>query len=259
MSEFSLPLSKKVAIVTGASRGIGKGIALELARRGATVILTYVSKSSEDLVKEICRTIESFPHKPRTHACRVDLSTLEGPEILISDLLVWSERNLKIDILVNNAGVENANTLAELTVDDYNAVYNLNVRGPLLLTQAVLPYLNSHGRIINIGSVASRGGFKKFCLYGSSKAALEGLTRTWAHELGGNGTTVNCVNPGPVQSDMLDNIPKDLVELQRTQTAVENRIGTVSEVANIVASLAGKDGGWITGQTICASGGYAMY
>ncbi|KAI8956447.1 NAD(P)-binding protein [Daldinia sp. FL1419] len=191
------------------------------------VILTYVSEGSEDLVKEICHTIKSYPHKPHAHACRVYSGTLKGPRVLIRDLLEWSERKPRIDILVNNAGVGSSRSLADLTVEDYNTIYNLNVRGPLLLTQAVLPYLNSYGRIVNIGS---------------------------GQELGGNGTTVNCVKPGPVRSDTLDNISKDLVELQKTLTAVENRVGTVSEVANIVASLAGQDGAWITSQTIYVSG-----
>ncbi|KAI1098733.1 NAD(P)-binding protein [Jackrogersella minutella] len=254
MSNHTFPLSNKVAIVTGASRGIGKSIAIELARRGATVLLTYVSQSSEILVREVCRTIETLPHKPHAHSVRVDLSTLDGAKSLINSLLRWSDNKLKVDILINNAGVENKQALAELTIDNYNDVYNLNVRGTILLTQAILPYLNRDGRIINIGSVAARSGFDKFSLYCSSKAALEGLTRVWAVELGGNGTTVNCVEPGPVQSDMLDHIPKDLVELQRTLTPIEKRIGTVDEVANIVASLVGKDGAWITGQCISATG-----
>ncbi|OTA55939.1 3-ketoacyl-acyl carrier protein reductase [Hypoxylon sp. EC38] len=259
MSDYSLPLFGKIALVTGASRGIGKGIALELANRGAAVILTYVSQNSEALVNEICRTIETLPHKPRTFAARVDLSTLDGAQSLVNSLLEWSENKLKVDILVNNAAVEKVKSLAELTVDDYNDVYNLNVRGTILLTQAILPYLNSNGRIINIGSVGARKGFKDLGLYCSSKAALEGLTRVWAAELGGNGTTVNCVEPGPVQSDMLDNIPKDIVALQKVLTPIGNRLGTVPEVANVVASLAGKDGAWITGQSISVTGGYAMY
>ncbi|KAI0888540.1 NAD(P)-binding protein [Annulohypoxylon maeteangense] len=259
MSDYNFPLSNKVALVTGSSRGIGKGIALELARRGATVILTYVSQGSEVLAREVCRTIEALPHKPRSHAIRVDLSTLDGARSLIGGLLEWSEGKLKIDILVNNAGIEKAMSLAEVTIDDYNDVYNLNIRGTILLTQAILPYLNSNGRIINIGSVAARTPFKNFSLYCSSKAALEGLTRVWAAELGGNGTTVNCVEPGPVQSDMLDDIPKDIVNLQKILTPIGNRIGTVDEVSNIVASLASKDGAWITGQTISASGGFSMY
>ncbi|KAI1373985.1 NAD(P)-binding protein [Hypoxylon crocopeplum] len=259
MSDYSLPLSGKVAMVTGASRGIGEGIAIELAHRGADVILTFGSQSSAARVQGMCRTIETLPHKPSAHAFQSDLSTIDGAQLLIQNLLQRSENKLKLDILVNNAGVTHVKPLAELTVDDYDVVYNLNVRGIILLTKAVLPYLNSKGRIINIGSVGARSCFRTLSLYCSSKAALEGLTRSWADELGGNGTTVNCVSPGPVQSDMLDKIPDDLVELQKSLTPVENRLGTVPEVANVVASLAGEDGAWITGQSISVSGGYAMH
>ncbi|KAI1134450.1 NAD(P)-binding protein [Hypoxylon sp. FL0543] len=237
MSNSSLPLSGKVALVTGACRGIGKGIALELASLGSAVTLTYVSQSGEPLVNEICQTIESLPHKPRTYALRVDLSTIDEAQLLIRSLADWTENKLKIDILVNNAAVE---------------FYNLNVRGTMLLTQAILPYLNDNGRIVNIGSVGARKGFKDLGLYCCSKAALEGLTRVWAAELGGNGTTANCVEPGPIQSDMLENIPKDIVALQKALTPIGNRLGTVPEVASI-------DGAWITGQSISATGGYAMY
>ena len=165
----------------------------------------------------------------------------------------------KIDILVNNAGVEVVKPLGEITPDDYAKVYDLNVRGTLLMTQAVLPYLNPKGRIINISSVGSRAGFPGLGLYCSSKAAIEGLTRCWAAELGKNGTTVNAVNPGPVESEMLTNIPKEIVEGQKKATPLENRVGTVEEVAAVVAWLAGEDSGWVTGQVISASGGWAMY
>ncbi|OTB00568.1 hypothetical protein M426DRAFT_75740 [Hypoxylon sp. CI-4A] len=259
MSDYSLPLLGKVALVTGSSRGIGEGIAVELAHRGATVHLTYVSLRSEERIKEIRRTIESLPHKPHAFVHRADLSAIDGAQTLIRSLLEQSGNELKIDILVNNAGVENVKTLAELTVDDYNQVYNLNIRGTILLTQAVLPYLNSGGRIINIGSVAAKAGVKSFSLYGSSKAALQGLTKVWARELGGNGTTVNCIEPGPVQTEMLDNVPKEVVESQTASTPVQNRLGTIAEIANAVASLAGKDGAWISGQSISLSGGFDMY
>ncbi|KAI1764487.1 NAD(P)-binding protein [Hypoxylon sp. FL1150] len=259
MSDYTLPLSGKTAIVTGASRGIGEGIAIELARRGATLLLTYVSPNSQARIQTVCQAIQSLPHKPRVHAHRADLGTPDGAKLLMDGFLEWSGGELKVDILVNNAGVEKVKSLAELTIDDYDAVYNLNVRGPILLTQAVLPYLNSNGRIINIGSVGGRSGLKNFGLYCSSKAALEGLTRCWATELGHTGTTVNCVCPGPVQSDMLDNIPEEIKEMQRIQTPIEKRFGTVAEIGNIVASLAGKDGSWITGQSINASGGWSMY
>ncbi|KAI0132966.1 3-ketoacyl-acyl carrier protein reductase [Xylariales sp. AK1849] len=254
-----LPLSGKLALVTGASRGIGEGIAFELARRGASVVMAYASPSSEAKVEALSNRIEALPHKPATYSVRADLGTIDGPSEVVANVLKLTDNKLKLDILVNNAGLERVKSLAEIQVDDYNAVYDLNVRGTILLTQAVLPYLNDNGRIINIGSVGSRAGFKSLSLYCSSKAALEGLTRCWAAELGGNGTTVNCVNPGPVQSDMLDNIPKDIVDMQKAQTPIQNRLGSVEEIANIVAGLAGNDGAWITGQAISASGGWALY
>lgn len=127
------------------------------------------------------------------------------------------------------------------------------------MTQAILPFLPPGGRIINIGSVGARAGFAGLGLYCSSKAALEGLARCWAAELGGNGTTVNCVNPGPVESEMLKNIPKEIVEAQKASTPLEKRVGTVEEVAAVVAWLAGGESRWVTGQSLSVSGGWAMY
>jgi 3-oxoacyl-[acyl-carrier protein] reductase len=155
--------------------------------------------------------------------------------------------------------MEMVRPLVEIRPEDFEFVYNLNVRAPVLLTQAVLPYLPRNGRVINIGSVGARAGFSNLSLYCSSKAALEGLTRAWAAELGHNGTTVNCVNPGPVQSDMLDNIPKDIVEGQKKGTPLENRLGTKEEIADVVAWLAGPDSRWVTGQSLSVSGGWDMY
>jgi 3-oxoacyl-[acyl-carrier protein] reductase len=130
----------------------------------------------------------------------------------------------------------------------------------MLMTQAVLPHLcASGGRIINISSVGARYGFKNLSAYCSSKAALEGMTRCWAAELGGEGHTVNAVNPGPVQSQLLENIPKEIVEMQKAQTPVQNRIGTVDDVAQVVAWLASEESRWVSGQVISASGGWAMY
>ena len=184
---------------------------------------------------------------------------MEGSKKLIDELTQWTDGSLKLDILVNNAGLEVVKPLGKISVEDYDAVYNLNVRGAILLTQAVLPFLNPNSRVINLTSVGARTGFKELSLYCSSKAAVEGLTRCWAAELGVNGTTVNAVAPGPVQSDMLDNIPADIVKMQKDNTPIQNRLGTVQEVSNIVAWLASPSSSWVTGQVICASGGWAMY
>jgi 3-oxoacyl-[acyl-carrier protein] reductase len=164
-----------------------------------------------------------------------------------------------IDILVNNAGVELVKPLNDITIEDFSFVYDLNVRGPILMAQAVLPHLRAPGRIINISSVGARYGFRDLSVYCSSKAALEGLTRCWAAELGAAGHTVNAVNPGPVQTQLMEKIPKDYIEMQKAQTPVENRLGTVDDIAQIVAWLAGEGSRWISGQVLSASGGWAMY
>ncbi|OIW35004.1 dehydrogenase [Coniochaeta ligniaria NRRL 30616] len=258
-SERPLTLKGKLAIVTGASRGLGADMAWNLACRGANVCLTYVSEKSTAAVQDLAARIQALPHKPSAYVCRADVSTVEGPQQIIDHLLEARGHNLAVNILVNNAGVERVKSLAELSVDDYDAVFNLNVRGVILMTQTVLPYLQPKGRVINISSVAAREGFRDLGLYCASKAAVEGLTRVWATELGHNGTTVNAVNPGPVQTEMLDKIPKEIVNMQKQRTPVESRLGMPQEISDIVSWLAGDESGWISGQAISASGGYAMY
>lgn len=164
-----------------------------------------------------------------------------------------------IDILVNNAGVELVKPFHEVTPEDFAEVFEVNVRAPLLMLQAVHPHLRAPGRIINIGSVGSRCGFRGLSAYCSSKSALEGLTRCWATELGGAGHTVNTVNPGPVETEMIWRIPGDIVKMQMEQTPVENRMAQLADVTQIVAWLAGPESGWVTGQAISASGGWSMY
>ncbi|KAJ9148458.1 Short-chain dehydrogenase/reductase SDR [Pleurostoma richardsiae] len=258
-AEFALPLLNKLAIVTGASRGIGAGIAWELARQGASVVLAYTSESSKPKVAELAQKIAALPHSPKTYTVKADLSTLTGPKQLVDDILSQAGNDLKVDILVNNAAVERVVSFHEATPEDYSAVFDLNVRGPILLMKALHPYFRAPSHIINLSSVAARHAFKEVALYAASKAALEGLTRCWAAEMGGDGTTVNAVAPGPVQSDMLDNIPGEIVEMQRRETPIQTRLGTVEEIAGVVAWLAGPTSGWVTGQVICASGGWEMY
>ncbi|GJN66014.1 hypothetical protein PLICBS_000030 [Purpureocillium lilacinum] len=164
-----------------------------------------------------------------------------------------------IDIVVNNAGIEVVKLLSEIEVSDFNYVYYVNVLAPILLMRQVKPRLRRPGRIINIGFVGARSGFKDLSLYCSSKAALGGLTRCWAAELGSDGHSVNVVNPAPVQSNMLDNIPQDIISMQEATTPLQNRLRAFDDVAQIVAWLASEESRWVTGQAISASGGWAMY
>ncbi|RBR26570.1 uncharacterized protein FIESC28_00646 [Fusarium coffeatum] len=252
-------LKGKVAIVTGASRGLGAGFAYELARRGARIVATYTSPTSEILVKELSEKLASLDPPSQCIGVKSDLKEEASPAKIVREAV--AAFGPQIDILVNNAGMEIVKPHTDITPSDFDSIFYLNVRAPLLLLQAVKPYLPSSGggRIINISSVGARCGFKHLSLYCASKAALEGLTRSWAAELGAEGHTVNAVNPGPVQSELLDNIPKEIVEMQKKQTTAGNRLGEVDDVAQIVAWLASEESRWITGQALSASGGLEMY
>lgn len=252
----SLPLLGQTAIVTGASRGIGAGIAWKLASDGANVILGYTSPSSGAKVDEIQKKISALPHKPKTLKVQADLGNLEAPKKFIDEALSWAGGDLKVNILVNNAATLVMGPLSEVTLADYDYVYNVNVRGTILFTQAVLPYLQPKGRIVNLASIGARETISGGTLYCSSKAAVEGLTRTWAMEFGQSGITVNTVAPGPVGTDMLEGVPADVVEAQKKRTPVESRWGKVEEIADIVAWLASPAASWISGQNINASGGF---
>ena len=143
-------------------------------------------------------------------------------------------------------------------MNDFAQHYDLNVRAVVLMTKAVLPRLRRPGRIINISSTGSRQGFKGLSLYCSSKAAVEGLTRCYAAELGPAGHTVNAVSPGPVPTDLLNGVPDEIIESQKNTTPMENRLGTPDDIAQIVGFLVEERSRWVTGQTISATGGWSM-
>ncbi|KAJ4348393.1 uncharacterized protein N0V89_009767 [Didymosphaeria variabile] len=218
-------LSGKVAIVTGSSRGIGAGIALELAKKGAKVTIVFTSPRSEAGAKEVASQIEQLNNGSRAIVVQENLREVDAPDRIVKATL--GAFGPKIDVLVNNAGVLLSKSLQETTAEDFAAIFDVNVRAPLLMTKAVEPYLRAPGRIINLSSVGARQGFESLAMYASSKAAIEGLTRGLAAELGHVGHTVNAVAPGPVESEMLDDVPQDLVEVQLKTTPVEHRHGTV--------------------------------
>lgn len=268
-----LTLAGKVAIVTGASRGLGLAVALELANRGAKasatqrpsnfviltkhiqVALTFTSASSEKGADEAVSKINAMGNGAAAVKIQADLRQVEAPKKIVAETTAAFGNS--IDILVNNAGVEVLKPLAELTPEDYAYGMDLNVRGALFMCQAVLPHLRKPGRIINMSSVGARIGLPG-CVYITSKAALEGLTRSLAAELGAHGHTVNAIQPGPTKSAMMDRIPPEIIELQKKTTPLENRVGEPEEVARLTAMVAEPQSGWMTGQAISASGGFLM-
>jgi 3-oxoacyl-[acyl-carrier protein] reductase len=221
------------------------------------VTLTYTSDSSEKIATDLAAEIDRLPNDAHGTIVRANMSDTTAPQAIVEATLKAFGGH--IDILVNNAAVQVTRALVDVTIEDINAVFDSNVRGIILLTQAVLPHLRAPGRIINISSVGARAGFAALSLYAGSKGCLEAMSRSWARELGKDGTTVNVVAPGPVQSEMLETIPKDIVAAQKRDTAVEARIGTPDEVANVVCWLASNDASWVSGQVINVSGGWSMY
>ncbi|SEM53781.1 SDR family oxidoreductase [Streptacidiphilus jiangxiensis] len=241
-------LQNKTALVTGGSRGIGRGIALRLAADGARVVVHYGSDAAA--AKETVARIEAAGGE----AFAVQASF--GTEGAVDSLFAQLGEDVELDILVNNAGIGSARGIAEVTEVEINRLLAVNVTTPLLVVQRAIPLLRDGGRIINIGSVASRMAVPLQIGYTASKAALESLAPSLAIDLGPRGITVNTVAPGVVRTDMTAHflaVPELAAGVE--SVACLGRIGEVEDVADIVAFLAGPQSRWITGQTLDASGG----
>jgi 3-oxoacyl-[acyl-carrier protein] reductase len=248
MSITSSALAGKVALVTGGSRSIGAAIAKRLAADGAAVAITY--SASRDKADAVVRAIESKGGK--AIAIRADA----GDAAQVRDAVAKTATQFgRLDILVNNAGIIIVKPVEEFALADFDRIVDVNVKGVFVATQAALRHLQSGGRIINIGSVNSdRVPFSGGGLYAMSKAAIAGLTKALARDLGPRGITINNVQPGPVDTDMN---PADgpFAPSARPHLAVQ-RYGTVEEIADFVAYLASPGASYITGASLAVDGGY---
>jgi len=225
------------------------------------VAVTYTSQSSEATVEELISRMNSCRTGNGIQAIKIraDLRDSSSPQAIVE--AVTTAFGGRIDILVNNAGINKQSPLGQITTDDFANMFDTNVRALVLMTQATIPHLSrNNARIINIGSTAARVGVPGISLYCASKLAVEALTRSWASELGDRGVTVNTVAPGSTQSDLLDaSTTSDDVAMEAQRTPVERRVGRPDDIAQVVAWLASEDSRWISGQCICASGGYRQY
>ncbi|MFI1306168.1 SDR family oxidoreductase [Streptomyces sioyaensis] len=243
------PLAGKVALVTGGSRGIGRAIALRLAADGAAVALTF--RSGQDLAAQVVKEIERAGGQ--AWAVRADSGDAEAVRASVAGAV---DRFGRLDILVNNAGIGVLGPFEDIALDDVDRVLWTNVRAPFLAAQAAAAHLTEGGRIISIGScMAERVAFPGGSLYATSKAALTGLTRTLARELGPRGITANLVHPGPIDTDM-NPADGDSAAMQAGLTAL-GAYGRGADVAATVAHLAGDGGRYITGASIAVDGGFA--
>ncbi len=246
-----LELNDKIALVTGASRGIGAGIAHKLADAGATVIC--VSRTLE-AVQSVAGEITAKGLQAHGRAC--DISSSESVTGLVKELI---EKFGKIDILVNNAGVTRDTLLMRMSEADWDMVLNTNLKGAFNSTKAVTrPMMKQRwGRIINISSVVGITGNAGQANYSASKAGLIGFTKATAKEFGSRNITVNCVAPGYIETDMTAELKDDLKAEMIKQIPI-GRIGTVNDIAGLVLFLASDEAEYITGQTYAVDGGMTM-
>jgi len=249
-------LHGKTALVTGGSRGLGRAIALGLAKAGADVVITYRSEAekAEAVVAEIATLGRKSAALPVDLEGTHDLPRFQDE---LAGALTAMRGSDKLDILVNNAGIQRGGVLGQVSEDDYDAIMNTNVKAVFFLTQALLEQLNDGGRIILIGSGLSRFSLPPYIVYGATKAAQDVFARYMAKTLGPRAITVNTVAPGALATDFnratFEANPA-IVEMIAGNTAL-GRVGEASDVPGTVAFLAGPDSAWITGQRIEVSGG----
>lgn len=245
-------LEGRVAVVTGASRGIGREVALTLAKYGADVVVNY--NGSEEKAKEVVVEIEKFGRK--AIAIKASVSSMDEVSQMIDETV---EKFGKIDILVNNAGITKDNLVLKMTEDDFDAVIDTNLKGTFLCMKQVyrLMMKQRYGRIINMSSVIGVSGNAGQVNYAASKAGVIGMTKSLARELGTRGVTVNAIAPGFIETEMTD-VLSDKVKQEIEGQIPLKRMGRVQDVAEAVAFLASDKAAYITGQVLHVDGGMVM-
>ena len=246
---MKISLQGKIAIVTGASRGIGRAIAESLAGAGALVVVNH--RASAEQAAETVAAIERAGG--RALAVQADMSSVAEVRRLVETTVAQLGG---LDILVNNAGVGNRTAMADMTEREFDWTMSVNARGPMFAIQAAVPRMRDGGRIINISScgthVAQVTGL--LAVYQMSKAALEQLARCYLKQLGARGITINSILPGFVETELASDTPEEYKDALVKRTAL-GRLGTPEDIAEVVCFLASDAGRWITGEAIPVSGG----
>ncbi|KIO48237.1 SDR family oxidoreductase [Nitrosospira sp. NpAV] len=244
------PLQDKVAIITGASRGIGAGIARTLAGAGAKVIVNYLG--NQKAAGAVCAAIaeaggESIP-------VRADVSSSAEMRKLFDTAI---EHFSRVDILVNNAGVLISRNMAEISDEDFDRVLNINVKSVFYALREASTRLADGGRVVSLSSTVTRLMLPNYGAYAASKGAVEQLTRVFAKEQGRRGITANIVSPGPVNTEMFTTGKSEETIKRMASMSFVGRVGEPEDIAGVVLFLVSNEAGWVTGQNISASGGVA--
>ncbi|MBN7575172.1 MULTISPECIES: SDR family oxidoreductase [Clostridium] len=242
-------LEGKVAIITGASRGIGSAIARQLSALGAKVVVNYSNNAvkAEEVVEEITKSGE------QAVAIKADVSNIKDVERLFSETIT---KFGKVDILVNNAGVILYKLLSDVTEEEFDKLFNINVKGTYFACQQAMKHMEDNGRIINFSTSVVGSMFPTYSIYAATKGAVEQITRQLAKEFGPKKITINAVAPGPINTELF-NVGKtdEQIEAIRQMNSF-GRIGEPDDVANAIEFLVSDKAQWITGQTLRINGGY---
>lgn len=251
-----MPVKTKIALVTGSSRGLGKDMALNIARKGMDVIVTY--RNNEEDAKATVKEIEASGRQAvAIHLDLTDPSTLDSvvKEVLKALQTQWGTQNL--DFLVNNAGMGATVPFLDVTEELFNEFLNVHFKGVYFLTQKLVPHINAGGRIINISTGTTRFSNPGYSVYASMKGAIEVFTRYLAKELGARGIGANVVAPGPVETDFNKEAIRNNPEMKNRLSSLSpfGRVGNADDIGSVMAFLCTEDAKWINGQRIEVSGG----
>ncbi|OCA99654.1 SDR family oxidoreductase [Clostridium beijerinckii] len=242
-------LEGKVAIITGASRGIGSAIARQLSALGAKVVVNYSNNAvkAEEVVEEITKSGE------QAVAIKADVSNIKDVEKLFSETIT---KFGKVDILINNAGVILYKLLSDVTEEEFDKLFNINVKGTYFACQQAMKHMENNGRIINFSTSVVGSMFPTYSVYAATKGAVEQITRQLAKEFGPKKITINAVAPGPINTELF-NVGKtdEQIEAIRQMNSF-GRIGEPDDIANTIEFLVSDKAQWITGQTLRINGGY---
>lgn len=242
-------LSGKVAIVTGASRGIGREIAERLAQNGAKVVVNYASSPAK--AEEVVSLIKQGGGEAR--AIQADISQVAEVERLFRETI---EAYGGIDILVNNAGIMTTKPIAAMTEEDFDQQFAINVKGTYFAIQQAFHHMNSGGRIINFSTSVAGQMFPTYSVYAGTKGAVEQFTRQLAKEFGPKGITINAVAPGPVNTELFTVGKSEEQIAGIVKMNAFGRLGETDDIAGVVLFLASEESKWITGQTLRVNGGF---
>ncbi|ATH81228.1 SDR family oxidoreductase [Pseudomonas sp. KHPS1] len=249
----------KIAIVTGSSRGLGRNTALNIARQGSDVIVTYHSQA--DAALALVAEIEALGRKAVALQLDVgDVSTFAAFAETLRGVLAQTWQRDRFDHLVNNAGHGDMATIAETTEAQFDALVNVHFKGVFFLTQALLPLIADGGRIVNLSTGLTRFASPGFSAYAAAKGAVEVLSVYMAKELGSRGIAVNTVAPGAIETDFLGGAVRDTPDLNQVfaQMTALGRVGVPDDIGPMIADLLGEQNRWVNAQRIEVSGGQAI-